>query len=324
VEAANISYGFKSKFKLKATIFSPAKGDILYPLFDATGDMIAFSREFSITEDKNTSTYFETWVSGKYYQWKQKGADWELAKSETLAIDKIPIIYSNRPQPLWDDGDNGKVEQLEKLLSENGDIIDYHAAPVLILKGALQGAPVKGESNKVFVSVDGTGGAEYVTWPQSPEAIKFQFESLLRLFWMDLQLPDLSYDNVKGIGATSGVALKLLFSDAHLKCGDESEMYEEIIEREYSVIKAYLGAFNTEWKGSIEDLSVEPEIRFYIVGDERERIEVLIAANGSKPLVSQEQSVQLAALSEDPAADFLKIQAEYAKGEDRSAFEPTY
>jgi hypothetical protein len=76
-----------------------------------------------------------------------------------------------------------------------------------------------------------------------------------------MQLPDLSYENVKGIGATSGVALKMLFSDAHLKCGDEWEIYEELIERELSVIKAYLSVVEGD---AIKDLEIEPVMRPFI------------------------------------------------------------
>ncbi len=39
--------GFKSKFKLRCAVFSPAFGDTLYPYFDETGDMIAFSRSYN-------------------------------------------------------------------------------------------------------------------------------------------------------------------------------------------------------------------------------------------------------------------------------------
>ena len=100
--------------------------------------------------------------------------------------------------PVWADADSGKVHEIELLLSRNGDTIAYHSAPVLIIKGKLEGAPTKGESNKVFFT-DGEGDAKYVSWTQAPEAVKFQFETLLRMYFQELQLPDLSFDNVKGI-----------------------------------------------------------------------------------------------------------------------------
>lgn len=53
-EKPNSNYGFKSKFKLRCAIFSPALGDTLYPYWDETGDMVAFSRSFSRKDDAKT------------------------------------------------------------------------------------------------------------------------------------------------------------------------------------------------------------------------------------------------------------------------------
>lgn len=315
------SNGKKEGLRLKYDLYSPSRGDELYPLFDDMGDMIAFSRQYEIKDIDNKKTvYFDTWTADKHYVFKQ-GSTGEWDKTENPnELGKIPVIYSYRPDPIWADGDNGKVEQIEKLLSRNGDILDYHASPVLIIKGNLEGAPVKGEPNKVLIAPDSNGGAEYVSWQQSPESTKFQFETLLRLYWSELQLPDLSYENVKGLGTTSGVALKLLFSDAHLKCGDEWEIYEDLIEREFSVIKAYLSA---PYGDSINDLGIEPVMRPFIVDDEKEKIEVLVTANGGKPVISQKQSVALADMSDDPESDYLEIKAEYAEENDIETQEPT-
>ena len=314
--------GKTAGLRLKYDLYSPSRGDGLYPLFDDMGDMVAFSRQYEIENSEGKKDVFlDTWTADKHYIFKQTNGIWETITVVDNKLGKIPVVYSYRPEPVWSDGDNGKVEQIEKLLSRNGDIIDYHASPILIFKGKISGAPVKGEANKMFNSPDSNGGAEYVSWTQSPESTRFQFETLLRLFWSEMQLPDLSYENVKGIGQSSGVALKMLFSDAHLKCGDEWEIYEELIEREFSIIKAYLSVVEGD---GIKDLEIEPVMRPFIIDDERENIEVLVKANGGKPVVSQKQSVALADLSDDTDADFLEIQAEYAAESDRYVTEPSY
>ncbi|MFB5946107.1 phage portal protein [Albibacterium profundi] len=329
VENKNKSYGFQSNYKLKYAIYSPKNGDKLYPLFDETRDMIAFSREINMnsTNDEGLKvnvTVFETWTADRHIRWRKEGAnDWELVLNEENKIGKIPIIYTYRPEPIWDDADNGKVHEIELLLSRNGEIIAYHASPVLIIKGKLKGAPTKGEGNKVFFTEDGTGGAEYASWQQSPESVRFQFETLLRLFFTELQLPDLSFENIKGIGAQSGESRKWMLVDAHLKVGDESEIYLDSLEREYNIIKAFLGLMNPKWKGTVGDLELTPEIRPFTVEDEKGRVEVLVAANGNKPIISQQQAVKQAGLVDDPDEDWVQIQAEYTKENTFNVFEPT-
>lgn len=317
-EEKHKSYGFETPFKVRYAIYSPERGDELYPLFDGSGDMIAFSRQYMATpegEDKEVP-YFECWTADNHYRWFNKQG-WQPVEGFPVAniIGKIPIIYTSRKNPVWRDADSGwqdgKVHQIEKLLSENGEIIAYHAAPALVIYGTLKGAPKKGDGNKVFEADDRSkGGAEYVSWQQSPESVKFQFETLLRLYWMEMQLPDLSFENLKGIGAQSGESRKWMLVDSHLKIGKESEIYLDAISREYNIIKAYLGAMNTSWAKTVNEMDLEPEIRPFTVEDEKGKIEILMTANGGKPLISQELSVKLAGLSEDPETDLDKIKEE--------------
>jgi hypothetical protein len=282
--------------------------------------MIAFSRQFTKKAENKSITVFETWTKDEHIVYQNSDTGWvEIFAStsedgsgvrEQLTIGKIPIIYSKRDTPIWADADSGKVHEIELLLSRNGDTIAYHSAPVLIVKGKLVGAPTKGESNKVFFTEDATGDAKYVSWTQAPEAVKFQFETLLRMYFQELQLPDLSFDNMKGIGAQSGFSMQMLFSDAHLKVGDESEIYEEMFEREYNVIKAFLGEMNTKWKSSIDNLEIEPVITPFMINDEKTTIEMLVAANGNKPVVSQKQSIRLSGLVDNADDEYEQIKAE--------------
>lgn len=320
VPSDNKSYGFNSKYKLKHAILSPSKGDTLYPTFDDTGDMIAFSREFSKKDGDKTIKIFETWTKDEHIIYQNSENGWTeifttIAEDgtgirEKLTIGKIPVIYSYRNQPIWRDADSGKVHEIELLLSRNGDTIAYHSAPVLLVKGKLVGAPTKGESNKVFFSDDGSADAKYVSWQQAPEAVKFQFETLLRLFFQELQLPDLSFENIKGIGAQSGVSMQMLFSDAHLKVGDESEIYEELFEREYSIIKAFLAKMNTKWESTIEDIEIEPVITPFMINDEKTQIEMLVAASGNKPVISQKTAIKMTGLIDNADDEYEQIKSE--------------
>lgn len=58
--------------------------------------------------------------------------------------------------------------------------------------------------------------------------MKLEIDTLLRMIYTITQTPDISFDTVKGIGAVSGVALKLLFMDAHLKVQDKTKCLQTI------------------------------------------------------------------------------------------------
>lgn len=324
-DSKNKSYGFPSSKKLKYQIFSPENGDDLYPLFSDTGDMIAFSRGFSLYDETNKEIkYFETWTDLNYVRWSWdagSGGWTEVTSLRPHGLDRIPVVYTMRPQPIWEDADHDKVHQLEKILSRNGDIIDYHSDPILLLTGDLQGAPEKGDTNRVFIAKEGAK-AEYVSWDQSIESTKFSYDYILRMYFHELQLPDLSFENIKGLGALSGVALKFMFSDAHLKVGDESEIFLNSMERDYSIIKAYMGLMNASWKDSIQEMEIETKINPYIISDELETVDILLKANGQKPLIPQELSVQLSGLAQDAASAWNMIKAEQQAELERESFIP--
>jgi len=324
VKSKNKIYGFPSEYKLKHVILSPSNGDMLYPSFDDTGDMIAFSRELTKKEGNKTITIFETWTATEHIVYQNDSNGWVevfptekdgVGIREQVSIGKIPVIYTPRLSgPIWADADSGKVHEMELLLSRNGDTIHYHSAPTLLVKGKLVGAPTKGESNKTFFSEDGLADAKYVSWTQAPEAVKFQFETLQKLFWNEIQLPDVSLENLKGLGmALSGVALDTLFSDPTMKVGSESAIYEDMFEREFSIIKAFLGQMNTKWKDSIEDLEIEPVITAFKINDEKATVEMLVAANGNKPIIAQKTAIKLSGLVENSDDEYEQIKSEGLK-----------
>lgn len=318
------TYGFDSKFKLRCAIFSPLFGDKLYPYFDDSGDMVAFSREFSIQKDKKTVSYFETYTAENHIIW--------ISTSEGLVIQegfpkknilgKIPVVYAKQENVEWADVQN-LIDRLEKLLSNFADTNDYHASPKIVIKGEITGFAKKGEAGAILQLEGDDAKAEYLSWQNAPESVKLEIENLLRMIYTISQTPDISFDSVKGLGAISGIALKLLFMDAHLKVQDHCEDLDEYMQRRTSIIKTFIGKFNTSIANAAEDLIIEPEIVPYMLDDELAAIQKWTTANGGKPIISQKQSARLAGLSNNPDADFEQIQAENDRANSFNFNEPT-
>lgn len=315
-------YGFPTKYKFKVAIFSPALGDVLYPYFDDARDLVAFSRQFTRKgSDLVTRTYFETYTADRHYLWSCEGVDgasegrnWELVEGypKELSIGKIPVIYAAQPEVEWADVQN-LIDRLEKLLSNFADTNDYHSAPKIFVKGKIVGFARKGEAGGI---IEGEEGAEasYLSWQNAPESVKLEIDTLLRLIYTITQTPDISFDTVKGIGSISGVALKLLFMDAHLKVQDKTEIFDEYLQRRANVVKAFIAVADTANSEAAETLIVEPEITPYIIEDELAKINLLQAANGGKPVASQSTTVKRLGWHDDPEAELTAIQEE----EDRS------
>ncbi len=323
VESKNSVYGFDSNFKLRSAIFSPLLGDTLYPYFDETGDMTAFSREFVITEDTKSKTYFETYTDQAHYMWTTGTDGYALVEGypKKIEIGKIPVVFGCQPQVEWADVQN-LINRLEKLLSNFADTNDYHASPKIFVEGKLTGFAKKGESGAILQGEAGTK-ATYLSWNNAPEAVKLEITTLLQMIYTITQTPDISFDSVKGLGTISGIALKLLFMDAHLKVADHQEVFDEYLQRRINIIKAFIGKFNTKLATDADNLMVEPIITPYMIIDEAAEIKIWTDANGGNPVMSQKASFEKAGMTNDTEADFEQYNKEQAAANSFTLNEPT-
>lgn len=161
---------------------------------------------------------------------------------------------------------------------------------------------------------DPTGGdISYVSWAQASEALRYQVATLLNLFWTQGQMPDISFDQMKGLGNIGYDARQTMFMDAHLKIDDESGPWIEALERECNVIKAFLKQMNTAWASEVDNVDVEHIITPYVQNDEAAEIDKWVKANGGKPVVSQLESIQNLGISADPVKTMEMINEEAAK-----------
>lgn len=317
VRRDNTLYGFPSKYKLKCKTYSPMEGVVLYPYIDDRGDMLAMSFEYKKRVGEVDVLFFETYTADRHYIWKQDGnAGWqEVTKNtsedgeeisgERISILKIPGVYISRPVPVYH-GLSYLREEIEYTLSRNSDVIAYNSAPVLKVVGDVKGEEVKGESRRAFRLANG-GDVAYVSWNQSIDSLKFNVDMLVRLFFMQSQMPDISFENMKGLGNIGYDARQSLFTDAHLRIGEEAGAWIEFLERECNVIKAFLGQMNVKFQSELDNVEVEHIITPFLQDDEKYQVEKWLEANGGKPLIGHLESIRKAGLSADPAAAYKEL-----------------
>lgn len=317
VEKPNTLYGFKSKYKLKCKTYSPKDGTELYPYFDEYGDMIAMSFQYKKKIMGKEVTYFETYTAEKHYKWSQDGTGWKVVKdAEPIKLLKIPGVYMNRETSIYD-GLSVLREEIEYTVSRNSDVIAYNSAPVLKVVGEMVGDEDKGESRRIFRVKNG-GDVSYVSWSQANEAVKDHIDIMLRLFWTQAQMPDISFYNMMSLGNIGYDARQTLLTDAHLKVGDEDGDWIELFEREGSVIKEFLKMLNVEWEDMIDDIEIEYVITPFIQNDEDAAIDRAMKANGGKPIVSHLESIQMSGVSNNPQATLEEIKKEEAEQTQRA------
>ncbi len=323
-EDKNNVYGFDSPLKIRCRNFSPMLGDELYPLLDEYGDMIAMSVGYTRKVGKANVYFFDAYTADHHYKWSNEGSGgWKLAEDpEKITLGKIPAIYMFRPTPIWEDTSK-IVYEMEWAMSRNGNYLRKNSKPLFVVFAdeTIDYGNEKGENeeSRSILQFPKGSTADYVTWQQAVENLKFYMSELRQTFFTQLQLPDWSYESMKA-APMSGESRKQLFIDAQLKVKDESGRVLEFLDREVNVVKTFLkAALGETYKKAIDALPVENVITAFTINDESDTIKNLVTANGGKPIMSQRESVEEYGHSSDVDQTMREIQEESQV----DVFEPT-
>jgi SPP1 family phage portal protein len=258
----------KPKYQLKMKILSPALRDNLYPLYNEYGDMIAFARGYRTKEEGKEVEHFDVYTADFSYKYINRGS-WALDKNAVgggiikNSTGKIPVIYHLQSKPEWSDV-QGMIERLETLLSNHGDMNDYFGEPILAIFGQLIQAINKGESGKIM-QLSENAKASFLALDSPPESIKMEVENLEKFIYAMSQTPNISFEQMKDIGQLSGIALTLMFLDAHMAAVAKEETFGSGVQRRVNLIKAYIGnVLNVGLKSAAESVFMKPVFTPYM------------------------------------------------------------
>ena len=315
IEGGTVYAGEESKYKLRCKNYSPMKGDALYPLFDEYDDMIALSVEYVRMEDGTRVTYFETYTADHHYRWRMEGSKAVPDMDpEPIKIGKINGVYGFRPLPVWEE-QSENVYEAEWTYSYNGNYVRKNSRPNWVVFCDPQDKVRVGQEKddprlgRNVLKYPANAKAEYKTWDQSIESIKFHTSELKANFFMGLQLPDMSMENMKTT-PMSGEARKMMFIDAQMKVLDEAGIWIEYFDREMSVVKAFAEKMFPKLEEAIRSLEVENIITPFTIREEGERITNYTNATGGKPVMSQRTAVARLGMVDDVDEEMKQIEDE--------------
>ena len=317
IEQETNAYGFKSKMKLRSVTYSPMQGDLLYPLFDEYGDLVALSVAYERKVEDKLTSFFDTYTANKHIRWSNggevSGTAMKIVLNEDIKIGKIPAVYMYRPTPVWENT-SWMVYEMEWAVSRNGNYLRKNSRPILAAfvneEVQFNQAPATDKAFRDIVQYPSGSSLQYVTWSQAIENLKYYVNELRQMFFTQLQLPDWSYENMK-TSPMSGEARKQLFIDCHLKVKDESGRWLEFFDREVNVVRAYMKQMlPPEYAADIDALPVENIISPFTITSKADDLDIYVNATGGKQLLSQATAIQKLGMVEDADDELRKIQAE--------------
>ena len=265
------------EYRLKSVLWSPFRGDKLYPFFDDNGDLVALSREYKKKGlDDDETLCFMTVTKDMVYQW-ELDSDWQDKGSFRHNFKKMPIIYMYRTEAYCEKIKTLRI-RLEKLLSNYADCIDYHFFPILMLFGDVE--QLSGELKNRIIQLTGmSANAQYLTWNQASETVKLELEHLIEMIYSMTGTPRISFENLKGVGnAVSGVAFKYAFMGAHMMVENHAEVVGEFLQRRVNFLVSALGSINSSLKEASQTIDINVQIQPFTIDNMMENIEMAVKA----------------------------------------------
>ena len=289
---------------------------IFTPQFDSFGDLIAFYWEFKGDDD---ISYL--WIFDKEYIYQYAGdGEYNYDTKWKHEFDVIPVVFHQQEEPEWFDVKE-MIDRIEMILSKLAGSNNYFAFPILKMKGAVAKNAEGEDESLIDQSDDGKSlllgfaekngqiveaDANFLQRDTGVDSIKLEIEYLKEMIFNISQTPDLSFNNVKGIGAISGTAIQLMLQDAINKAKSKQSDYQIVIERIINVIKSGIGAPR-------EEMEFDIQFNLSLPKDTKEEIQNLVEAAGGSQILSQKSAVKLSPYTENIQEELDNLKEERGK-----------
>lgn len=288
--------------KLRSMVWSAFRGDTLYPLFDDFGDLIALSREYKTRDIEGKDlTNFMTVTATQVITWKQE-TNYQK-KIVNHGFKKMPVIYAYRSESLTKNIKPMR-HRLETLISDYADCIDRYFFPFMLLRGAVKGAPIKAGKSRMIKVEGQDANASYLEWSQSPESVKLEMDSLTEKMYSMTNTPRISFENLKGVNAQSGVAFRYTFMGAHLAVENHAETIGEFFQRRYNFLVSAIATMAPKFEDASQTIDINVEIVPYMIDSVADKIKTAVEGVSGK-VMSRKQGIAFVGIA-DSIEDTLK------------------
>jgi len=237
-----------------------------------------------VKEDNKDISHFDGYTADFIFKYVNRGL-WVLDADAPGAgvipnpVEKIPIIYYPEKYTEYQNAQS-MINRQQTVVSNHGDMNDYFGSPIMEVVGAMLGFASKGEQGKIILLAE-NARANYLELKSPPESIRMEIDNLDKFIFAFSQTPNISFSELKSLGDLSGVALKLLFMDAHMAALNKVETYGLGIQRRVNFLKAAIGnLLNVSLKPACDSLQIEPEFTPYLPVNSREEVETIAIAVG--------------------------------------------
>jgi SPP1 family phage portal protein len=295
-----------SKFKMRMKILSEETGDLLYPIRDNVGDMIALGRSYKVLDEAGKDVeMFDLFMKDAYKIFTKTVSGW-VVETKPIKYGKANFIVHEQARREWQDVQN-KIDRLETLDSNHADQNDATGSPIIVGSG-VKGMGKRGETGKMF-DVENGGKLEILEAAGAPESMNNERENLVKGIFDETNTPQISFSEAQGFGANvPGITIKLLFLPATLKAlSKQSGGWGMSIQRRINFLMAAMVVINTKIADAIS-LEISPRFQIYMPENTTEKYDNVIKLYAAG-LISMKTAIAMIGIVDDVDEEIAAIEA---------------
>ena len=273
-------------------------------LFDQYKNLIALAYGYTLKENGTNVPYWNIETAEVIYTCRKSGFGWDV-DSIPNPSEKINAILFLQPKA-WD-GAERRIRRDEMLDSKVGDTNNYYADPIAAATAdVIASLPDNDKPGRLIQMPSEKSQFRYIEPPQDSSTRRDEKDNLNRTILFDTFTPDFSFENMKGLGTLSGVAIHNAMILGYIKRANRMEIYDEMISRFLHLTLKILTLLYPDKKTLIEGLKVEYEFSDPFPEDKSLHWSgiVNLYAGG---VVSLETAVMMLALTDAPEEEIERI-----------------
>lgn len=317
--------GLNAKKEIKVKLLENKNGNMT-PVFDSMGDMVAFAWDFTTQKGGKKVKNYWIYTADRVYKMSDSLGTMGLDSDELHGFNKIPVVLFKQEKPEWYVVQE-MIDRIEVSMSKLGASNDYSGHPILMLYGTVQGAPNKDEDGKALrfdmVEDEETGkvthgDAKFLTHDNAPEAVKLELDRLEKYIYSLSSTPDLSLENLKGIGDISGKAIRLMFMDAIIKSKMNEGENRTNLERIINVfISGIVTTTATKLKSTANNTFFDIKFNSILPSEINEDIQTYVQAVNAR-IMSTRTAVTTTGLAQDIEKELEEIKKDQDEDAERT------
>lgn len=296
---------------VRTVVLARQTGYKLRPMFDQYGNLRAFAYGYTLTEKGKNIEHWDIQTPDFLFYCRKSSIGWEVQTFEN-PTKKINCIYYAQPKA-WD-GAEPRIKREEMLDSKVADTNNYFADPIASATAdVIQSMADPNQIGKLIQLTGAQSRFEYINPPQNSATRDAEKQDLNDSILFDTMTPDFSFDKIKGMGTLSGDAIKNAMILGYVKRDNRKEIYEELVDREKSVILSILKYLHPEMEDKLNKLVISFEFAEPFTQDKQRNWES-IANLYQAGVCSLENAVAMLALTDAPEEEIERIKASQTAG----------